>query len=279
MASIARRVCLLACCWFLLFPLHRSQPFFARPSARELQAAEAGGADPQHADVFAAELVYLARLLDADVRNNSAWNQRFFVRTHAPGSGSALAWATPASADSASRPPVAMSAAVLHEELSFTGSKILLAPQNESPWNYLEGLMRQQNFDENHRKEMMQIVAALHNEKKEKEKEKEQGKEGDLEARAAALPNRFAQSLLVELWQHAPAPSSSAASASGSSPFPFPAPRLDLARSACQRLAAELDPLRSKYWLYRLAQIDQPGAGGGGSGAASSPAAGEATKQ
>jgi protein farnesyltransferase/geranylgeranyltransferase type-1 subunit alpha len=264
---IARRACLLACCWFLLFPLRRSQPFFARPSARELQAAEAGGADPQHADVFAAELVYLARLLDADVRNNSAWNQRFFVRTHAHGSGSALAWATPASADWASRPPVAMSPAVLHEELSFTGAKILLAPQNESPWNYLEGLMRQQNFDESHRKEMMQIVAALHNE--ETEKEKEQEKEGDLEARAAALPNRFAQSLLVELWQHAPATAASS----------FPAPRLDLARSACQRLAAELDPLRSKYWLYRLAQIDQPGAGGGGSGTESSPAAGEATKQ
>jgi len=242
--------------------------FFSRPSAAA--GASAGGAPAL--DVFGLELRYVAELLDADVRNNSAWNQRFFVRTRAPQFVDATAAATTdstaqGSADSTPRAHP-MSAAVLHEELAFTAVKLLLAPHNESPWNFLEGLLRQPRFDAEHRKEMLHLIAALPPGRPGASEEQpplpNDASEEELVARAAALPNRFAQSLLVELWQlqspasAASASASSAAPASAAAPSSssFPAPRLDLARAACLRLGAELDPLRAKYWSWRAGQID-----------------------
>jgi hypothetical protein len=247
-------------CVFLL-----SQQFFSRPSAREL----AGGEPIPRADVYGAELVFIAGLLDKDVRNNSAWNQRFFVRTHAPPSAAAAAASSSSSSASSSsavhnadpsRPPLHdMSSEVLHEEIAFTAIKLLLAPHNESPWNYLEGLLRQAHFGSTHRKDILHLIAALPT-----------GKPGDdddeapldndvpeelLVARAAALPNRFAQSLLVELWQLPLPQAADSVASSSSTAGGAVAPRLDLAHAACLRLGGELDPLRAKYWQWRAQQI------------------------
>ncbi|KAJ3090889.1 hypothetical protein HK102_002339 [Quaeritorhiza haematococci] len=60
-------------------------------------------------------------LISEDVRNNSAWNQRYFVY---------------------SQRPAGFSEADLEAELTYTISKIRLAPGNESPWNYLKGIIK-----------------------------------------------------------------------------------------------------------------------------------------
>lgn len=69
-----------------------------------------------------AELTYVETLLWKDVRNNSAWNHRFFIVF-----------------GSATRP----SEDVITREVDYTQSAIYIAPQNPSPWNYLRGIFAQ----------------------------------------------------------------------------------------------------------------------------------------
>lgn len=72
-------------------------------------------------------------LIDEDVRNNSAWSHRFFVVFSDP------AHSTPGSLATEQDP--ALPAAVLDREVAYAREKILLAPQNQSPWNYLRGVL------------------------------------------------------------------------------------------------------------------------------------------
>jgi len=62
------------------------------------------------------ELPFVDRLLELDVRNNSAWNQRFYAVEKTSGWG----------ADG-----------VIQRELDFTLAKIRTVPHNESAWVYL----------------------------------------------------------------------------------------------------------------------------------------------
>ena len=66
-------------------------------------------------NLFDQELAVINRLLDEDVRNNSAWNQRFYVINQT------TRW-TPE---------------VVRREVEFTMDKISLVKRNESAWNYL----------------------------------------------------------------------------------------------------------------------------------------------
>ncbi|KAI8622599.1 hypothetical protein BC830DRAFT_1088972 [Chytriomyces sp. MP71] len=123
-------------------------------------AAAAAGQGSGIADVIATELAYINQQLDADsknyhawsyrqwlvrhfqhwdqelpdvdglivtdCRNNSAWNHRFFVYSNRPGG---------------------MSAPDLAAELQYCKKYIKLAPNNESPWNYLKGILKKFNSD------------------------------------------------------------------------------------------------------------------------------------
>ena len=60
---------------------------------------------------------YVDRLLEDDIRNNSAWNQRYFVITNTTG----------------------FTEEVIARELGFTLDKIRTVTNNESAWNYLRG--------------------------------------------------------------------------------------------------------------------------------------------
>ncbi|WCJ41380.1 Protein farnesyltransferase/geranylgeranyltransferase type-1 subunit alpha [Euphorbia peplus] len=68
------------------------------------------------------ELDYCAQLLDDDVFNNSAWNQRYFVITRSPFLGGLQA--------------------MRESEVKYTIEAILGNPENESPWRYLRGLYK-----------------------------------------------------------------------------------------------------------------------------------------
>ena len=68
--------------------------------------------------LFDQELAYVERLLEEDIRNNSAWNQRFFVISHLHEK---------------------LEGNHLDQELKYSMSAIEKVPGNESSWNYICG--------------------------------------------------------------------------------------------------------------------------------------------
>ncbi|KAL1999665.1 hypothetical protein VTN02DRAFT_4192 [Thermoascus thermophilus] len=83
-------------------------------------------------------------LIDADVRNNSAWNHRYVLR-FAPRSDSPDAGmhnsGKPGAAGEKGRLGV-VDEDLIDAELEYARSKILLAPENRSPWSYARGVLR-----------------------------------------------------------------------------------------------------------------------------------------
>jgi protein farnesyltransferase/geranylgeranyltransferase type-1 subunit alpha len=77
-------------------------------------------------NLWEGELDFISRLLQEDVRNNSAWNQRYFVLK--------------ATAD-------LTSPTLLAAEVDFVEEHIERAPTNPSPWNYLRGLLEPVGYD------------------------------------------------------------------------------------------------------------------------------------
>jgi protein farnesyltransferase/geranylgeranyltransferase type-1 subunit alpha len=71
-----------------------------------------------HPNLWEHELIATDLLIEDDVRNNSAWHHRFFI-----------SFASGAQSD------------VTDRELAFVKSKISLAPNNLSAWNYLRGIL------------------------------------------------------------------------------------------------------------------------------------------
>lgn len=69
--------------------------------------------------LFENELQYIDKLIAADLRNNSAWNQRYFVLTH-----------------------TGFTAEVLNREINYVMSRIRIVKSNESTWNFLRGLLQ-----------------------------------------------------------------------------------------------------------------------------------------
>lgn len=67
--------------------------------------------------LYEGELDYVDSLLQTDIRNNSAWNQRYFVVNNTTG----------------------FTDVVLSNEIDYTLNKINIAKENESAWNYLRG--------------------------------------------------------------------------------------------------------------------------------------------
>ncbi|CAJ2507465.1 Uu.00g086510.m01.CDS01 [Anthostomella pinea] len=80
-----------------------------------------------------AELRSIEALVDEDVRNNSAWSHRFFLAFSDP------VHTTPGSHATEHDP--AVPAAIVDREVAYAQAKIGLAPQNQSPWNYLRGAL------------------------------------------------------------------------------------------------------------------------------------------
>lgn len=70
-----------------------------------------------HFSLYDNELNYIESLLEIDVRNNSAWNQRYFVINNTTG----------------------FTEEVLKREITFVLDMIKNAKENESAWNYLRG--------------------------------------------------------------------------------------------------------------------------------------------
>lgn len=88
----------------------------------------------RHFSLWDSELPFVESLLKVDVRNNSAWNHRWYIifgRNVDPTKG------TREEVDAATVEP-----ALIERELEYTKDAIRLAPQNQSPWLYLRGVLR-----------------------------------------------------------------------------------------------------------------------------------------
>jgi protein farnesyltransferase/geranylgeranyltransferase type-1 subunit alpha len=86
-------------------------------------------------DLWRRELEYTELLLEDDLRNNSAWNQRFFVLSNAP---EAEAF-SPLEGSSSGCGPWSPRRRY-HAEVDFVATKLRLAPHNDSAWAYMRGL-------------------------------------------------------------------------------------------------------------------------------------------
>eukprot|EP00164_Ancoracysta_twista_P004221 GFYU01005681.1.p1 GENE.GFYU01005681.1~~GFYU01005681.1.p1 ORF type:complete len:302 (-),score=67.20 GFYU01005681.1:27-932(-) len=79
-----------------------------------------------HFNLWAGELDFVDKMLEHDVRNNSAWNHRFLVIKNTNG----------------------LTHDGIQKELEYAFSKIDKAPNNESAWNYMRGLLRGQKVSD-----------------------------------------------------------------------------------------------------------------------------------
>lgn len=64
-------------------------------------------------------MTYVDKLIAEDVRNNSAWNQRYFVLKH-----------------------TGFSQEILQREILYVINRIRFVKNNESSWNFLRGLLQ-----------------------------------------------------------------------------------------------------------------------------------------
>lgn len=78
--------------------------------------------------LYSWELEFVNRLLEEDVRNNSAWNHRYFVL------------------ERTNRLEI-----LKDSEIDFCLRKIRIAPDNESAWSYLRGILKSGHLSSNDR--------------------------------------------------------------------------------------------------------------------------------
>lgn len=79
------------------------------------------------------EVAAADELIEEDVRNNSAWSHRFFIVFSDPKHTTVGSLSTESDAK--------VPAEIIDREVQYAQTKILLAPQNQSPWNYLRGVL------------------------------------------------------------------------------------------------------------------------------------------
>ncbi|KAL5604184.1 hypothetical protein BROUX41_002165 [Berkeleyomyces rouxiae] len=80
------------------------------------------------------ELLATQNYIEEDLRNNSAWSHRFFLVFSDPAASSG-------EAVHATEADPKVPHAIIERELKYAREKIQLAPQNQSPWNYLKGVL------------------------------------------------------------------------------------------------------------------------------------------
>ena len=155
------------------------------------------------------ELPYIESLLQSDVRNNSAWNHRWFVvfARHTDPSKHCIK-----SGDADSEIPLE----IIEREIGYTKAAISTAPQNQSPWNYLRGVLKKKGTRLVEMKSFAEQYADL-------EKEDE-------------VRSSHALDFLADVYAEEEQKERSA--------------------KALELLARRYDPIRKNYWDYRKSLLD-----------------------
>jgi len=156
--------------------------------------------------LFADELKYVDFLLTADIRNNSAWNQRHFVIMHTGD----------------------FTKDTIANEIKYTSEQIRKVPNNESPWNYVEGLLKKPQFESAHSDSLVAFA-------------------NEIIGRDEKCP--YSYSLLFELYEKKALAAKSKPNSSASDAVA--AAEAAAAIAAVTKLAEIVDPVRNKYWVWR----------------------------
>ncbi|KAF8609311.1 farnesyltransferase [Ceratobasidium sp. AG-I] len=177
-------------------------------------------------ELWAGELEFVERLLDEDLRNNSAWHHRYFVVF---GSGV--------------REGDEDREGVIRRELGYTKDKISIAPNNPSAWNYLRGVLEYGRLPMSTLKDFVQPYAEI----------KEQA-----DPLAKPQSSKQPDDEVVDLDNPLPTEQSDL-------PVPFAIEFLgDVAEEQGEQakaveiyksLATKFDPARKRYWEFRIKAI------------------------
>ncbi|KAF1995190.1 farnesyltransferas-like protein [Amniculicola lignicola CBS 123094] len=146
------------------------------------------------------ELQWVEGMIEEDVRNNSAWNHRWFIVM-------------------GGRDGKELPEAILKRELDYAKYAIRKAPQNQSPWNYLRGIVR-------YAKLPLSVLKAF-----------------TLEFADLARPDEVFSSHALDTLADIYAEENS---------------QKEEAKKALDLLATKYDPIRANYWNYRKKLLDQP---------------------
>ncbi|KAI4720021.1 protein prenylyltransferase [Aureobasidium sp. EXF-10727] len=147
------------------------------------------------------ELEATEKLIEEDVRNNSAWNHRFFLV-------------------SGSNPPKTAEKSVVDREIKFAQDAIRKAPQNQSPWNYLRGIITAAKMPLSSQLDFVNEFATVDSEHED------------------AVKSSHALDILAEIY----------AAEKGQS---------GKAVRAYDLLASKYDPIRANYWAYLKDQLSE----------------------
>ncbi|KAG8533205.1 uncharacterized protein KY384_001988 [Bacidia gigantensis] len=158
----------------------------------------------RHFSLWETELPYIETLLKEDVRNNSAWNHRWFIvfgRHMDPAKDSIKDGGVIFEIDPE----------IINREIEYAKEKIGLAPQNQSPWNYLRGILKKRSKSLTEIRDFAEQYANL-------EKEDE-------------IRSSHALDLLADIFTEEN--------------------QVERSGKALELLANRFDPIRKNYWNYR----------------------------
>ncbi|KAJ2598334.1 CAAX geranylgeranyltransferase alpha subunit [Coemansia sp. RSA 1722] len=158
--------------------------------------------------IWEQEKVFINTMIDQDVRNNSAWNQRYFALVQGETGSKVL-----------------VDDGTLQAEIEYAVEIIKRAPNNESPWSYIVGMLLR-HAPEKLYDELLPRIQQL---------------SVDASYDQAVKSSPFYWSALVDIYE------SRAANEDADAREKI----LDLARSACAVLATDHDPVRMRYWEHR----------------------------
>ncbi|KAL8952416.1 MAG: hypothetical protein Q9222_001693 [Ikaeria aurantiellina] len=158
----------------------------------------------RHFSLWDAELPYIETLLTSDVCNNSAWNHRWFVFFGH--------YVDPSSGKGTDEVANIVDEDLIDREVEYVKGKIQLAPQNQSPWNYLRGLLRKRGALGECKGFAEEFV-------------------GDMGAGGEGCRSSHALDFLADCWAEEK--------------------EAEKAGLALEMLARRWDPIRKNYWNYR----------------------------
>ncbi|PIA17041.1 protein prenylyltransferase [Coemansia reversa NRRL 1564] len=162
-------------------------------------------------NIWEQELIFVNTMINEDVRNNSAWNQRYFV---------ILQGRNPAQ--------VELDSELVSGEIVYTVENIKFAPNNESPWSYIIGLLLRHAPGKLYT-DLLPKIQTLANNK---------------DYSLAMTTTQFYWSALVDIYEQQARELPEQGKA-----------LLEKAQSICHNLAIEHDPMHGKYWEFRSTSL------------------------
>lgn len=164
------------------------------------------------------EIEAVEGMIKEDVRNNSAWNHRWFLIFGRDSSAHKEQDVIERELEYDILRPPACSLIRTDNGLRYAKKAIVLAPQNQSPWNYLRGVLRYAELPVSHVKDFALGFAPADS--------------------PDDVRSSYALDLLADVYeeQH----------------------QKEEAIKALDLLATKYDPIRARYWEYKKNLLEQP---------------------